>query len=122
MISRTKGTKGRGPRTKVQDQGSARASKWAFFQKTFVKDMFDAMDSNRDGVTSRDGWDTVVKFLAEGKNSAFALKAGGTGNVSRSSVLWAETKGLPYISSGIVVGGQFVMVKDGGGLPTWLPT
>jgi len=84
--------------------------------------MFDAMDSNRDGVTSRDGWDTVVKFLAEGKNSAFALKAGGTGNVSRSSVLWAETKGLPYISSGIVVGGQFVMVKDGGGLPTWLPT
>src|SRR5262245_7563647 len=76
--------------------------------------MFDSMDANRDGVISRDEWDSVIKFLAEGKNSAFALKAGGTGDVSRSGVLWTKAKGLPYISSAIAVGGQFVMVKDGG--------
>jgi outer membrane protein assembly factor BamB len=83
-------------------------------QKTFVKDMFDAMDADRDGVVTRDEWDTVLKFLAEGKNSAFALKPGGTGDVSRSSVVWTKAKGLPYIPSGIAVGGQFVLVKDGG--------
>ena len=83
-------------------------------QKTFAKDMFDAVDANRDGVITRDEWDAVIKFLAAGKNSAFALKPGGTGDVSRSSVLWSKAKGLPYIASGIVVGGQYVMVKDGG--------
>jgi outer membrane protein assembly factor BamB len=83
-------------------------------QKTFAKDMFDAVDANRDGVITRDEWDAVIKFLAEGKNSAFALKPGGTGDVSQSSVLWTKAKGLPYIPSGIVVGGQYVLVKDGG--------
>jgi hypothetical protein len=52
--------------------------------------------------------------MAEGKNSAFALKPGGTGDVSRTSVLWRNARGLPYISSGIVVGGHYVTVKDGG--------
>jgi outer membrane protein assembly factor BamB len=83
-------------------------------QKTFAKDLFDAVDANRDGVVTRDEWDALLKFVAEGKNSAFALKPGGTGDVTRSSVLWSKTKGLPYISSGIAVGGQYVMVKDGG--------
>jgi outer membrane protein assembly factor BamB len=83
-------------------------------QKTFAKDMFDAVDANQDGVVTRDEWDAVIKFMAEGKNSAFALKPGGTGDVSRSSVLWSKAKGLPYIPSAIVVGGQYVMVKDGG--------
>jgi len=82
-------------------------------QKTFAKDLFDAVDADHDGVVTRDEWDAVLKFLAEGKNSAFALKPGGTGDVS-GSVLWTKAKGLPYIPSGIVVGGQFVMVKDAG--------
>jgi outer membrane protein assembly factor BamB len=83
-------------------------------QKTFAKDMFDAVDANQDGVVTRDEWDAVIRFMAEGKNSAFALRPGGTGDVSRSGVLWSKVKGLPYIPSAIVVGGQYVMVKDGG--------
>jgi outer membrane protein assembly factor BamB len=83
-------------------------------QKTFVKDMFDAVDANRDGKVTREEWDTLVKFLAEGKNSAFAVKAGGSGDVTNSHLLWTKKKGLPYIPTGIVYRGQFVMVKDGG--------
>jgi outer membrane protein assembly factor BamB len=83
-------------------------------QKSFVKDMFDAVDANRDGKITREEWDTLVKFLAEGKNSAFAVKAGGSGDVTKSHLLWTKTKGLPYIPTGIVYRGQFVMVKDGG--------
>src|SRR5260370_10655057 len=41
-------------------------------QKTFAKEMFEAVDVNRDGVVTRDEWDAAIKFLAEGKNSAFA--------------------------------------------------
>ena len=56
----------------------------------------------------------VMKFMSEGKNAAFALKAGGTGDVTESHVLWKKTKGLPYVASALVYRGQYVMVKDGG--------
>jgi outer membrane protein assembly factor BamB len=75
---------------------------------------FDAQDANQDGDLSRDEHDAVVKFMSEGQNSAFALKAGGMGDVTDSHVLWKQKKGLPYVPSAIVYRGQCVMVKDGG--------
>jgi outer membrane protein assembly factor BamB len=83
-------------------------------QKTFVKDSFDTIDTNKDGKISRDEWDAVLKFMAEGKNCAFALKAGGQGEVTNSHLLWKKLKGLPYVPSALVYRGQYVMVKDGG--------
>jgi outer membrane protein assembly factor BamB len=78
------------------------------------KALFDNQDANKDGKITREEWDAVAKFAANSKSSAFALKPGGTGNVTESSVLWKQTKGLPYVSSGIHYRGQYVMVKDGG--------
>jgi len=52
--------------------------------------------------------------MSEGVNSAFALKSGGTGDITTSHVLWKQTKGLPYVASAILYRGQYVMVKDGG--------
>jgi outer membrane protein assembly factor BamB len=75
---------------------------------------FDTLDTNKDGKITRDEWDAMLKFMAEGKNVAFAVKAGGTGDVTNSHVLWKQTKGLPYVPSAIVYRGQCVMVKDGG--------
>jgi outer membrane protein assembly factor BamB len=83
-------------------------------QKTFLKDMFDAMDANGDGKITRDEWEGVRRFMAEGKNMAFALAPGATGEVPLSSLLWKNTKGLPYIASALVYAGQCIMVKDGG--------
>ncbi len=82
-------------------------------EKTF-EGFFDSLDANKDGKITREEWDAIVKFMSEGKNSAFALKAGGTGDVTNSHVLWKKMEGLPYIPSAIVYRGQYVMVKDGG--------
>lgn len=82
--------------------------------KTMFKDFFDLQDANSDGKLTRDEWDQMVKYMREGENSAFALKPGGSGELSESHVLWKQTKGLPYVASALVVGGQYVMVKDGG--------
>jgi outer membrane protein assembly factor BamB len=79
-----------------------------------LKDFFDNHDTNKDGKISRDEWDTVLKFMSQGKSSAMALKAGGTGDVTGSHVLWKKTKGVPHIASAILYRGQYVMVKDGG--------
>ena len=81
---------------------------------TFFKDFFDNTDADKDGKVTREEWDTVLKFMSEGHNSAFAVRAGGTGDVTKSHVLWKKTKGLPYVASGIAYRGQFVTVKDGG--------
>jgi outer membrane protein assembly factor BamB len=83
-------------------------------QKTFIKDFFDSLDTDQDGKITRQEWDVMLKFMAEGKNSAFALTPGGTGDVASSHLLWKQTKGLPYIPTALVYRGQCVMVKDGG--------
>jgi outer membrane protein assembly factor BamB len=75
---------------------------------------FDNQDTNKDGKVTRDEWDAIIKFMSEGKNTAFALKPGGTGDVTDSHVLWKNTRGLPYVASALVYGGQYIMVKDGG--------
>lgn len=83
-------------------------------QKTAFKDSFDLLDSNKDGKLTREEWNKVVKFGSESRNSAFALKPGGTGDATKSHVAWRKTKGLPYVPSGILYRGQYLLVKDGG--------
>lgn len=83
-------------------------------EKTMLKGFFDNQDANMDGKLTRDEWDTMMKFMSDGKNSAFAVKAGGAGDVTKSHVLWKKSKGLPYVTSALVYRGQLVMVKDGG--------
>lgn len=83
-------------------------------EKTGFKDLFDNQDANKDGKISREEWDAVAKFAANSRSSAFALKPGGSGNVTESGVLWKQKKGLPYVSSAILYRGQYLMVKDGG--------
>jgi len=83
-------------------------------EKTVAKGLFDSFDLDHDGKLTRAEWDKLLEFVSTSKNSAFALKLGGTGDVTRSHVIWKQTKGLPYVPSGIVYQGQFVLVKDGG--------
>jgi outer membrane protein assembly factor BamB len=83
-------------------------------EKTMLKGFFEHQDTNMDGKLTREEWDANMKFMLQGKNSAFALKAGGAGDVSKSHVLWKKTKGLPFVPSALVYRGQLVMVRDGG--------
>jgi len=79
-----------------------------------LQGFFDNQDANKDGKITRDEWDAMIKFMTEGKNSAFALKTGGKGDITKSHILWQKTKGLPWITSALLYRGQYVMIKDGG--------
>jgi outer membrane protein assembly factor BamB len=86
---------------------------------TMLEDFFDNQDANKDGKLTREEWNDLLKFMSEGDSSAFAVKAGGAGDVTKSHVLWKSKKGLPYISSALVYRGQYVMAKDGGMLSAY---
>lgn len=83
-------------------------------QRTMFKDFFDNNDPDKDGFITRTEWDAMLTYMAAGRNSAFALRSGGKGDVTHSHMIWKQTKGLPYVPSAILYGGQYVMVKDGG--------
>jgi outer membrane protein assembly factor BamB len=83
-------------------------------EKTMLGSLFENQDTDKDGKISRDEWDALMKYSAASRSSAFALKPGGKGDVTQSSMLWKQTKGLPYVSSAILYRGQYIMVKDGG--------
>jgi outer membrane protein assembly factor BamB len=84
-------------------------------KKTFLKDLFDNNDPNMDGKLTREEWETQMKFLAAGKNVAFALNPGGTGDITKSHVAWSVTKGLPQVPSPLVYRGV-MYVQDMQGL------
>jgi len=83
-------------------------------QRTMFKDFFDNNDPDKDGFIVRQEWDDMLAYMANSKNSAFALRSGGVGDVTHSHMIWKQTKGLPYVPSAILYGEQYVMVKDGG--------
>ena len=83
-------------------------------EKTFLKGFFDSNDTNKDGQLTREEWDAIIKYMSAGKNSVFAVKSGGEGDITKTHVAWKKTKGMPYVPSAILVAGQYFMVKDGG--------
>ncbi|MBX9584280.1 MAG: PQQ-binding-like beta-propeller repeat protein, partial [Gemmataceae bacterium] len=73
-------------------------------EKTMIKGFFDSNDPDKDGKITRAEWDKQVAFMARGKNVAFALPPGGTGDVTKK-VAWTATKGLPYVPSPLAYDG-----------------
>lgn len=82
--------------------------------KTWLGSFFEAHDSNRDGFLTRQEWEYSLRYMGTSKNAAFAVKAGGKGDITKTHVVWRKTKGLPYVPSGVLAGGQYFLVKDGG--------
>jgi outer membrane protein assembly factor BamB len=75
---------------------------------------FEGNDPNKNGQIERKEWEGILEYIASSRNSAFALRPGGQGDVTDTHMIWKQTKGLPYVPSAIVYQGQHVMVKDGG--------
>jgi outer membrane protein assembly factor BamB len=99
---------------KLLDKDGDGAISRAEAQNSQLKDFFDNQDINMDGKITRDEYETITKFMSEGKDSALAVKAGGAGDITKSHVLWRKTKGLPHVSTALAYRGQLIMVKDGG--------
>lgn len=55
-------------------------------EKTFLKGFFDNNDTNKDGQLTREEWDATIKYMSAGKNSVFAVKEGGQGDITKMAL------------------------------------
>ena len=75
---------------------------------------FKAMDVNGDGQITADDIEAMHAKMAKGDNVLVAVKPGGRGELTESSVVWKQTRGLPYVPSPLHYDGRVYIVKDGG--------
>ena len=81
-------------------------------------DRFDASDTNKDGVLSGDELDTAFQSKGNrvgGGNIIQAVRGGGTGDVTRTHLVWNVTRPYPSnLTSPLLSGDRLFVVKAGG--------
>jgi outer membrane protein assembly factor BamB len=78
------------------------------------KSRFGQFDRDKDGHLTRDEWELQRTVFAAAANRLVAIKPGGTGDVTKTHVLWEQTKQLPYVPSPLYYKGLLFLVKNGG--------
>jgi outer membrane protein assembly factor BamB len=63
----------------------------------------------------------IVQSRAAAPSGLYAIKLGGKGNLTKTSVLWKVDKGLPNIPSPLFYGGVLYVLKEGGILTSYDP-
>ncbi len=98
---------------KADTDGDGAVSK-AEAAKTFLKDFFDANDTNKDGFIKKEEWDAMIGYLKSGKTGVVGIKPGAKGDATETNVAWRVDRGLPYVPTPLVYRGHLYFFKDGG--------
>lgn len=79
-----------------------------------LKARFNQFDRDKDDQLTQAEYDGMKHIFETVKNVALAIRPGGTGDVTRSHVLWKQNRYLPYVPSPILYRGHLFWVKRGG--------
>lgn len=72
------------------------------------------IDANKDGLVDREEWQTLAEIFDSSRNALLAVRPGGQGDVTETSVVWSFERGLPYCPSPLFYRGRLYLVKNGG--------
>lgn len=89
------------------------------------RDRFEESDANKDGFIAEAELDTAFQTKGNrvgGGNIIQAIKGGGTGDVTKTHLLWNATRAYPSNLTSPLVSGDRLLVVKGGGLSTSLNT
>lgn len=75
---------------------------------------FFRIDLDQNEKLSESEWNKHARVFELAQNVAFAVKAGGRGDVTNSHVKWQQRRNLPVVPSSVAYKGVFYMVKNGG--------
>jgi outer membrane protein assembly factor BamB len=84
------------------------------------KDYFDFIDLDHDGSVSESEWRMNEAMMAA-ENGLLAFRSDGTGDVTRSGLLWTYRRSIPQLPTPVLYRGVLYMINDGGILTTLDP-
>ncbi|MGZ8939991.1 MAG: outer membrane protein assembly factor BamB family protein [Limisphaerales bacterium] len=79
-----------------------------------VKQHFVYLDANKDGELSRPEYEATASLFDKSQNAVIAVRPKGRGDITERSVLWKQTRGMPYCPTPLFHDGKLYMVKNGG--------
>lgn len=79
-----------------------------------LRDRFTIIDADKNGTVNQAEYDAMRDIFAKAANQLFAIKAGGSGDITDTHVTWRQTKQLPYVFSPVIANGRVFTVKGGG--------
>lgn len=83
-----------------------------------IKDRMPQFDRNRDDRIDRAEWENMRTIFSAAKNRMIAIRPGGTGEITKTHVLWEQTKQLPYVPSPLLYNDLLFLCKNGGLIST----
>jgi outer membrane protein assembly factor BamB len=80
------------------------------------KQVFNAIDADKDGFVTAAEWDASVAMMSKGDFGIFALRApdSGSGDVTGTHVVWKKKRGAATVPSPLFYRGRLYLVQDGG--------
>lgn len=85
-----------------------------------LKIYFRFQDLNHDGFIDSKEWEVYQASMASG-NGLLALKPGGRGDMTETSLLWKYQRAVPQLPSTLLYQNVLYMINDGGVLSTFHP-
>ena len=85
-----------------------------------LKMYFQFEDLNRDGFLDREEWRVYQASMAA-ENGLLALRLGGRGDMTRTSLRWKYQRSVPQLPSPLLYKNVLYMINDGGVLSTFDP-
>jgi len=70
------------------------------------------LDADKDGKITPEEWDSMQQIFEAARNSIFAVKPEGSGELPQSRVLWRHERAIPYVPSPLYVDGLVYILKD----------
>lgn len=78
----------------------------------FLHQMYWLFDKNNDGHIDAQEWHAMTETPFN--NSLMAIRPGGTGDISKSHIVWQAKRGVPEVPSPLYYHGRIYMIRNGG--------
>ncbi len=79
-----------------------------------LKHRFDQIDRDKSGQITAAEFESMRRVFDAAQNRLVAIKPGGAGDITKTHVLWSQSRNLPYCPSPVYAAGYLFMVKNGG--------
>lgn len=79
-----------------------------------MRDAWSFFDRNGDDAVNLTEWTPLMRMPTKGKNVMIAIKAGGSGDITKTHVEWTVNRGIPYVASPLLYGDRVYLAKAGG--------